>query len=291
MLRKLGVAISAAAAMAIAAESQVAPARPALSYADIADLALPTPIVAQVQVNRSSRLKPTEAPGIAAGRTRFLVDASVASLIRGAGGLPSTVRFLADLPNEANGKPVKLRKGTQWLIFAHPVPNRPGELRLAGRIDHQPPVAERLRAILSEAAAPDAAPRITGIGKAFHAPGSLPGESETQIFLQTAENRPVSLSILRRPGEAPRWSVSLAEIVDESAGAPARETLLWYRLACTLPRTLPPLSVAELGPDEAGAIQNDYAFVLDTLGRCERSQPRGISSNEARSTPTPAQSG
>ena len=73
----------------------------------------------------------------------------------------------------------------------------------------RPATAERLRAIVREARAADAPPRITGIGRAFHVPGSLPGESETQIFLQTADSRPISLSVLRRPGEQPRWSVAL----------------------------------------------------------------------------------
>ena len=68
------------------------------------------------------------------------------------------------------------------------------------------------------------------IGNAFHVAGSLPGEGETQMFLTTADARPVSLSILRRPGEQPRWAVALAEIVDEAAGPPQRDTFLWYRL-------------------------------------------------------------
>jgi hypothetical protein len=292
MLKSLAIALLGAAAITVAAESQVPSfPPPAMSYADLADLALPAPVVAQVRVTSASRLKPAEAPGLAPGRTRFYVEAGVVTLIQGAGGLPSVVRFLADLPNDAAGRPAKPRKGAEWLVFAHPVPNRSGELRLAGRVDHHPVLAQRVRAVLGEAAQPNAAPRITGIGKAFHAAGTLPGESETQIFLQTSDRRPVSLSILRRPGEAPRWSVSLAEVVDESAAAPARETLLWYRLACTLPPILPPQSVADLSPEEAGAIRNDYAFVMDTLGRCERRQPRAASLNEARSTPTPAQSG
>ena len=62
-----------------------------------------------------------------------------------------------------------------------------------------------------------AAPRLVGIGKAFHSPGSLPGESETQLFLLATDNRPVSISVLRRPGQAPRWAVALGEIVDEAA--------------------------------------------------------------------------
>jgi hypothetical protein len=128
--------------------------------------------------------------------------------------------------------------------------------------------------VLREATAPRAAPRISGIGKAFHVPGSLPGESETQIFLNSADNRPLSLSILRRPGEAPRWSVALSEIVDEGAGAPVRDTLLWYRLACGLPRWLPRQSLGELEPQAATAVQADYQLVLQSLGPCTRSRRR-----------------
>src|SRR3546814_13668580 len=74
--------------------------------------------------------------------------------------------------------------------------------------------------------------KITEVGDAFHVPGTIPGESETQIFLRTSDQRPVSLSVLRRPGEAPKWSVSLDEMVDESSAPAGRDTLLWYRLAC-----------------------------------------------------------
>jgi hypothetical protein len=135
-----------------------------------------------------------------------------------------------------------------------------------------PERAERIRAVLREAAAADAPPRITGIGKAFHVPGSLPGESETQIFLQTANGRPVSLSVLRRPGETPRWAVALSEMVDDAAAPPQPESLLWYRLACGLPRALPPQSLADAEPEAAAAIQADYRLVLDRLGPCARSR-------------------
>jgi hypothetical protein len=262
---------------ASSAESQVVVAAPAPTYADLADLALPAQVVAHVRVASAARLKPAEAPGLAAGRTRFYVQADVVSLIRGPGEMPARVSYLVDLPNEAAGKPPKLRKKDERLIFAATVPGRPGELRLLApnaQIAAVPAEAQRLRGILREAAAPRAAPRITGIGKAFHVPGSLPGESETQIFLLTAENRPVSLNVLRRPGEAPRWSVALSEIVDEAAAAPVRDTLLWYRLACGLPRALPPQSLAEAGSGEAAAIRVDYQFVLGQLGGCPRTRAR-----------------
>ena len=115
-----------------------------------------------------------------------------------------------------------------------------------------------------------APPAITGIGNAFHVPGALPGEGETQVFLQTADARPVSLSILRRPGEQPRWSVSLGEIVEEGGGPPPRDTLLWYRLACALPRSLPDTAIDQLSPDDAARAREEYDVVLTALGACGR---------------------
>ena len=103
---------------------------------------------------------------------------------------------------------------------------------------------------------------------AFYVPGSLPGEGETQIFLLTRNDRPAALSVLRRPGEQPRWSIALSEVIDENATAPARDTLLWYRLACFLPRTLPDNATAALEESEAAHAREDYAFVVQQLGPC-----------------------
>jgi hypothetical protein len=132
-----------------------------------------------------------------------------------------------------------------------------------------------VRAILREASGAAPPPRIAGIGRAFHAPGSLPGESETQIFLQTAGGRPVSLNVLRRPGQTPLWSVALSEIVDDAAQPPAPDTLLWYRLACALPQALPQQSLADSDAASVRAIRSDYRLVLDRLGPCRRSRQRG----------------
>lgn len=263
--------IAASALLAGTAESQ-APA-PAFTYADLADLALDAPVAAHVRIADATRLRPEEAPGLAPGKTRFYVEADVISLIRGAQGLPAKVSYLVDLPNEPNGRPPRLRKKSEYIILAQRVAGRPSEVRLAGpdaQIPYNAADADRLRGMLREVTRADAPPKIVGIGKAFHVPGSLPGESETQIFLLAEDQRPVSITILRRPGETPVWAVSLTEIVDNAAAAPQRDTLLWYRLACSLPRTLPQQSVAESEPDEAQAIRADYRLVLDRLGPCTR---------------------
>jgi hypothetical protein len=182
------------------------------------------------------------------------------------------VGYLVDVPLDARGRAPSLKKA-RVLIFARRVAGATDQLQLAGpraQIVWTPAADQRVRQIARELVAPEAPPAITGIGNAFHVPGALPGEGETQVFLQTADARPVSLSILRRPGETPRWSVSLGEIVDEGAGPPAPDTLLWYRLACGLPRTLPDSATAQLQPADATVASEDYALVLAALGRCDR---------------------
>lgn len=276
---RLSVMLAAAAAFVVSAQPLAAQAQSAAAaeptYADLADLALAAPVVAHLRVRDADVLSEREAPTVPQGYRRFLVEAEVVALIRAPGGVPARVGYLVDLPNDARGRAARLRDRTEWLVLASPVPGRPGELRLIAR-DSQLPystaAAGRLRAILGEAASADAPPRITGIGRAFHVPGSLPGESETQIFLQTEGDRPISLTVLRRPGERPRWAVALGEMVDNSAAPPEPETLLWYRLACTLPAALPRTSLSDATPEEARAIAADYRLIVEGLGRCVRTR-------------------
>lgn len=248
------------------------PERPAMSYASVADRVLAAPLLIDATIRDATRLKPAEAPDVRPGFTRFYIVADVGALIRGPSEVSARVSYLADVPLDARGKAPKLKK-MRVLLYARPVPGRAGEIQLLGAEGQQPwsaPLDARIRAISREVVAADAPPAIRAIGNAFHVAGSLPGEGETQIFLTTADNRPVSLSILRRPGEQPRWAVALSEIVDEAAGPPARDTLLWYRLACGLPRALPDRSVAAMEPMDAAIAREDYAFVLSQLGPCDR---------------------
>jgi hypothetical protein len=245
-------------------------------YADLADLALPAPVIVIATITSATRLKPEESPGVAPGKLRFYVTAQVTTLLKGRDGVPPVVTYLADVPLDPQGRPAKLRKAVVAL-FAATVPGRPDELRLVApdaQIGASPELEARLRAILTAAVARDAPPQITGIGSAFHVPGAVAGESETQIFLTTADQRPVSLSILRRPGEEPSWAVALSEMTDEAARPPARDTLLWYRLACTLPAGLPDSSTSELSPDDARAASADYDLVIAGLGPCQRTRKK-----------------
>lgn len=240
------------------------------SYATVATAIVGAPLVIDARIADLIRIKENAAPGLAAGRARLYVQAEVLALIRGSTALPTQISYLADVPLDSRGKLPKLKKA-RVLLFARPVTGKPGEVQLTG-VDGQymwtPELDALTRRITREVLAADAPPAITGIGNAFHVPGALPGEGESQIFLKTANGAPISLQILRRPGEKTRWAVSLGDIVDDSAGQPKRDTLAWYRLACGLPKTLPDDAVSAETPDNAEAVRQDYQVVLRDLGPC-----------------------
>lgn len=251
------------------------------SYADLADLATTAPMTIHARIYKSAALKPERAPGLAAGHVRFYVEADVVSLIRGAGPLASRISYLVDLPLGANGKAPKLKKKQPVLLFARPIAGatagttNTGSVRLIApdaQIDWDPQTESRIRAILTELVKPGAPPAITGIANGFHVPGTLPGEGETQLFLDTATGEPVSLTILTAADGTRRWAAAFGEIVDESAAIPARNTLAWYRLACGLPRTLPLDRLRGTTAADRRKAASDYAVVLGALGECTRTR-------------------
>lgn len=247
-------------------------ALPAPPYAQYADLAVGAPIVIDAVVRSELRLKPVEAPDLPPGAARLYLEADVLALIRGTAAVPARIGYTVDVKLDARGRPPRFRK-SRVLLFARPVRDNPAQVQLVrpdGQRGWTAGGDALARRIVREALAPDAPPAISGIGNAFHTSGALPGEGETQVFLTTPDGRPISLSVTRTPGAAPRWSVALSEVVDEAAPPPPRDTLLWYRLACSLPLALPDTANASSGAD-AQAARDDYAYVLRELGPCDRS--------------------
>jgi hypothetical protein len=250
---------------------EMAAAVAAPHYADLAPLVLSAPLILDATIRSTVTINGPEAAGVDPGFIRLYVQADVDALIRGSHGVPPRVGYLVDLPADSRGRAPKLKK-VRVLLFARPVAGRPAQLQLVAKDAQRrwSPAAEDLtRRIAQETVQPNQPPEITGVGNAFHVPGSLPGEGETQIFLTTKDNRPVSLDILRRPGEQPRWSVALSDVTDAAAQAPQHDTLLWYRLACGLPAQLPESSVAGSAPSDAAIAREDYLFVLQSLGPCD----------------------
>ena len=241
-----------------------------LRYADVADLVVASPLILDATIRSAARIKGAEAAGVAPNAARFYVEGDVVTLVRGAGAIPARVGWLVDVPLDARGRAPSLKK-QRVLAFARPVAGRADQVQLIAEDAQRawsPALDALTRRIATEAARADAPPIVTGVKSAFFVPGSLPGEGETQIFLVTQTNRPAAISVLRRPGEQPRWSVALSEVIDENATAPARDTLLWYRLACALPAALPASATGALSDEEAGHARADYAFVMSQLGSC-----------------------
>lgn len=251
--------------------STVLPASP-FSYADVADLATKTPLVVDARIRKATVLPPERAIGITPDKARIYVEADVISLIRGNAPLAARIAWLVDLPRDAKGKPPKLNK-QRVLAFGRAAGT--GEIALAApdaQLVWDPATDALARRIISEAIRANAPARVIGIASGFHQRGALPGEGESQFFVETETGEPVTLTVLRSPSSPPRWAVAFGEIVDGTAMVPARDTLGWYRLACGLPRALPANRISANDDEERAAANADYRFILAQLGECRRTR-------------------
>lgn len=243
-----------------------------LTYVDLADLSDASDLVIRAQIRRQITLEPERAPGLPAGFARLYIEARTLALITGDAPIGESLRYLVDVPLNAKGKPPKLKKD-EVLLFARAAQDGGSQIQLVNsnaQLPYSLALEERLRPILAELAEADVPSEVTGVRDALSVNGNLAGESETQIFLRTADSSPVSIAVLRRPGQKPLWGVSWGEIIDQAARPPRPQTIGWYRLACNLPPSLP--SSANLSRDRTERIQaeRDYRLVVGALGPCVR---------------------
>jgi len=245
----------------------------ALTYVDLVELGRASDMVLRAQIEDQTNVPPERAPGLAPGKARLYVEAVTQALLAGSGPVGGAQAFLVDLPLDARGRRPRTKEQVV-LLFARRVANRPGQIQLVGPNAIQPydPVLEqRVRHVLTQVVQNERPPMITGVREVMSVPGNLAGESETQVFLETQGGDPVSITVLRRPGQAPNWGVSWTDIVDQAARPPAAETLQWYALACYLPPELPPEAFIQNDPESRTRAREDYALVLRQLGACQRS--------------------
>jgi len=270
MARFLSVLLIAASAPLIpVSATRLPPPPPVYRYADMADLATKAPVVVDATITDAAKIKPAEATGLAPGHVRYYLTVTINALIRAPGGLPPEVGYLYDAPLDAAGRAPKLKK-MRVIIFARTVADRPDQLQLVtpdAQLQWSPQTEATVRRLAADLVSPKAPPAIVGISNAFHAAGTLPGEGETQIFLKTT-GHPISLGIQRKQNQAPVWTVSLSEVVEDALPPPQRDTFLWYRLACGLPVEIPADTLSGLAPADAAAVQQDYALVKQGLGPC-----------------------
>lgn len=268
----IGLAGTAATAQSVRLVPAANPPAPPPAYADLADLADGATIVARADVRKSAALKPGQAVGVKPGRARIYVEARTRAVLVGE-GVGESLHFLADVPLDAARHRPVMPKGTV-LLFARQVAGSPGEIQLVAPDAALPWSAQteaRLRGILTELVDPAAPPRIKSLRDVMHVPGNLSGEGETQIFVTTTRD-PFAISVVRRPGVPATWGLSLGDVIDPSARKPERDTLVWYRLACFLPRTLPAGADISSDPADSRIAAEDYAQVISDLGSCTRTR-------------------
>jgi len=257
------------------AVSQVVEESDPLQYADLADLSSDAPLIIHLTVKEAIKVAPERAPNAPPGTQRFYIIASTNALIRGQGGVGETIRYVIDLPLDERGRAPKIKK-KPYIIFARrPAGGSGDNVQLVAKdaqIAWTPSREQRVRSLVRELMAHDAPPAISRIASAFHVAGTIIGEGETQIFMETDTGSPISITVLKRDGQRKFWAVSLGEIVDEAARAPIRNSLLWYQLACFLPRQLPAGALASDTIANAQQARSDYQTVLNDLGNCPRSR-------------------
>ncbi|VWX53592.1 hypothetical protein [Novosphingobium sp. 9U] len=254
------------------AQRPAASAPEALTYADMASLADSAPLVVHARLRKLVRVEDERMRPASPGTARFYVQAETRALITGSSPIGQAFAYLVDLPVSAKGKPLA-RKKDEVILFARPVPSRPGELQLVrpgAQVAWSEATEARLRTIITALLAPDAPARVTGVRELIHVPGTLAGEGETQIFLNTADSSAASVTVRHQPGQPPQWGASFSELVAELGSPPQRDTLEWYRLACALPAIAPPEANLSEGQASRAMAEADYRFVVNALGPCRR---------------------
>ena len=193
----LSVAVANLAAPAVsqgkAGEEEAAFATP--TFADVAALTEKASLVVLVEVRDQAVVKPERAPGLAPGYARLYIEGRTQALLGGRAALGESLVYLVDAPLDEDGDPPKLKK-QRFIVFANPVAGRPGTLQLVepnSAIRATPESEQLARTVITAFAAPDIPPAVTGVRDVMSVAGNLVGESETQLFLDTATGEPVSL--------------------------------------------------------------------------------------------------
>jgi hypothetical protein len=257
---------SARLTLAISLISAAAPVVAApLPYADLADLTLAAPVIVRATITRTQRISPRDAPGLAAGKARLLVTATVDAALVAPGTVPATMQWLWDAPLDSRGKPPKPKNEPVLAWVA--APDALGNTRLVGGAGQRPwdvDVEAMVRKIATDARS-GTVPSFTGVTNGFHVDGTVRGESESQFFLKTAAGNSVTMVVTTRPGQPRRVAIARGDVIDESATVVRPDTFLKYRLACFLPKNLPP-SAGDGNP----ALDADWRAALIAIGPCGR---------------------
>lgn len=241
-----------------------------LSWTDLADLALASPVVLSATVRRADRVGGRSALDVPAGDVRVLVRADLSAVLKAPSLLPASAAWLWQGRADGRGRP-GFAKAAPVLVFATPLVggSQPEiqPLRLVSPHGQVPWTAQTeavVRGILSQSVKPGATGlMVTAVSDGFRTDGAIAGVSESQFFLATEGGKPMTLVVRRAPGVPPAVLVATDDLVDRAA-AVQPYTLVWRGLACGLPEAL----AAPLA-DNAGLVE-DFGLARASIGPCGR---------------------
>ncbi len=246
---------------------------PVPAWTDWADLALRSPVVLRVIATDIDRLSKRDAPDVPAGEVRAIVRADLGAAIRAPAVLPAQAAWRWQGPADSKGR-APIVKGGQYLVFAEPLSGGSDPavqpLKLSGRAALQPWSAEAeaiVRDVLQQALGGSSrAMLVTAVRDGFRTEGDVPGNSESQFFLEASDGKPLTLVVRRTPDGAPDVRVATGDLVDRAMPVEPR-TLLWRGLACGMPDALPTALAGNSG------LVADYAVARAQIGACGRTLP------------------
>ena len=201
----LALALAACASTGTALSQDVPaaelPPAQAPTYADLVAMAMAADTVAIVAVEDQIAFPEERAPDVPPSHIRLYLESLTQSLLSGPQAVGAQLAFVVDQRREPDGDAPDL-EDRRFLVFGDLSQSQPGALQLLSSdsmLPAGPQLEARVRRVLTQLAAADVPPAVTGLRDVISVPGNLVGESETQMFVETDTGAPVSLTVIRRP--------------------------------------------------------------------------------------------
>jgi hypothetical protein len=281
MMRGFTPLIGAALALALvpaqrapaAQPAAAAVAAPAPSYASLARLTLAAPVIVRAQVRKPGLFSRPQVTQLPNGRLRVVMEADLQSVIQAPLAIRTPIQFVWEGQGDAKGRAPDLSRQT-FLMFL----NRPATaaepftlVRASGLAPWSEPAEATVRRIIGEALqSPSIAKlQLSGVREIMALDADPPYAASYQLLLDGRSGEAVALQLDQHPqAQRDRVQVSFDDTM-VAAQAVQRDTLLWYAIACTLPRqSADRIAAAAAVPDQAGAAASAYARLVNALGTC-----------------------